>query len=316
MSGGGVRSGNGVRAPWLDRVTGRAWAALVVVYVIWGSTYLGIELAGETMPPLFAAGVRFLLAGGLMAGWVIWRSGTAPLRPPRNELVTAVVVGILLPGANGLLFVAEREVPTGISSLIIGSVPLFIVLMRLAVGERPGRVAIAGTLVGFAGLALLARPGGEGTTKGLLLLLGSAFCWSLGSVIAARRPLPPNALAATALEMLAGGAVLLPIGIVLLGSDSLDPGDYSTRSLAGFVYLVLIGSLVGYTAYVWLLGNAPLGTVATYAYVNPVVAIALGVVVLNETISWRMVLGAVIILASVAVVISDGNRRVTAPIAR
>ncbi len=292
-------------------MTPRAWAALAVVYVIWGSTYLGIEAVGRTMPPVFAAGMRFLVAGGLMAAWVIWRSGTAPLRPRREELVTALVVGVLLPGANGLLFIAERDVPTGVSSLIIGSVPLFIVLMRWTLGDRPSRVVLGSTAAGFLGVAVLARPGQIGGAQGIALLIASAFCWALGSVIAARRPLPPNSLAATAIEMLAGSAVLLPLGFLFRGSDSLNPADFSAASIAGFVYLVVMGSLVGYTAYTWLLAHAPLSTVATYAYVNPIVAISLGVLVLGETLSWSMLAGAVIILASVAVVIRNDRPSAT-----
>jgi drug/metabolite transporter (DMT)-like permease len=295
-------------------MTSRAWAALIVVYIVWGSTYLGIEVAGRTMPPIFAAGARFLIAGGLMATWVIIRYGTAPLRPRRAELLTTIVVGVLLPGGNGLLFVAERDVPTGISSLIIGSVPLFIVLMRLGLGDRPNAVVLGGTGIGFVALAVLVRPGQVGTTQGMVLLIASALCWALGSVIAARRPLPPNSLAATALEMLAGSAVLLPIGFLLRGDDSFNPADFSTASLLGFAYLIVVGSLVGYTAYAWLLAHAPLSTVATYAYINPIVAISLGVLVLGESLSWSMVAGAVIILVSVAIVIRR-DRPSTTPVA-
>ena len=196
---------------------------------------------------------------------------------------------------------------------MIGSVPLWIVLLRTIARDRPNTAAIAGTLVGFAGLALLVRPQGGATVGGMLLVLGSAIMWSLGSFLSARLPLPADALAATTVEMLVGGLVLLPAGVALAlaQGESLDPATFSARSIGGFVYLVVFGSLIGYTAYVWLLANAPIGTVATYAYVNPVVAIALGALVLGESITWTIAVGAVLILASVAVVIRQDAESVT-----
>lgn len=291
----------------------RAWLALWAVYVIWGSTYLGIELAGETIPPVLAAGVRFLLAGGLTAGWVVVRRGRTPFQVGRKELASAVLVGVLLLGANALLFVAERRVPIGLASLLIASVPLWIVLLRTATGDRPGRVALLGVATGFAGIALLVRPGGSAGFGGILLVLGSASIWAAGSFLSSRLPLPPDAFVATAIEMLAGGAVLLPLGLVLAADGSLAPATWSGRSLVGLVYLVLMGSLVGYTAYVWLLGNVAIGTVATYAYVNPVVAILLGVVFLDEQVTWQVAVGAAVVLASVALVIRHEAGRVVEP---
>lgn len=296
-------------------MSARAWVALGTVYVIWGSTYLGIELAGETIPPVFAAGVRFLLAGGLLAGWVLVRRGRAPFRVARAELASAVLVGVLLLGANAMLFVAEREVPIGLASLLIASVPLWIVLLRSVTGDRPSRVALIGVATGFAGIALLLRPGGLASFGGILLVLGSASIWALGSFLSSRLPLPSDAFVATTIEMLAGGLMLLPLGIVLAGDESLDPTSWSGPSLAGLVYLVLIGSLVGYTAYVWLLGNVAIGTVATYAYVNPVVAILLGVIFLEERVTWQIAVGATVVLASVALVIRNEASRVVDPFA-
>jgi drug/metabolite transporter (DMT)-like permease len=277
----------------------RGWIALCAVYIIWGSTYLGIELAGETIPPVFAAGVRFLLAGALMAGWVVVRRGQAPFRIGRNELASAVLVGVLLLGANAMLFVAERRVPIGLASLLIASVPLWIVLLRTLTGDRPSRSALIGVATGFGGI---------------LLVLGSASIWATGSFLSSRLPLPSDALVATAIEMLAGGALLLPLGLVLAGDESLSPASWSGRSLVGLVYLILIGSLVGYTAYVWLLGHVPIGTVATYAYVNPVVAILLGVIFLGERVTWQIAVGALVVLASVALVIRN-DARVVEPFA-
>jgi drug/metabolite transporter (DMT)-like permease len=280
-------------------VTPRAWAALGVVYVIWGSTYLGIKLAGDTIPAFSAVSARFLLAGGLMAAYVAWRRGGRALRITRKELACAALIGLLLPGANGLLFVSERTVPTGVASLIIASVPLIVVVLRIAGGERPPPLAIVGVLVGFVGVAVLFHPEGGATWWGMAITALSACAWATGSYLSQRIPLPRDAFVATAFEMLAGGLILLPVGL----AQRPDIGAISSTSLLAFAYLVLVGSLVGFTAYVWLLHHAPLGTVSTYAYVNPVVAIALGVLFLDEHLTWRTALGAAIVLASVAVVL-------------
>lgn len=245
-------------------------------------------------------------AGLLMTAFTAWRRGPHVLRVRLVELGSVVLVGALLPGANALLFVAERHVPTGLSALIVGSVPLWVVLLRTATGDRPPRAALVGVLVGFAGLALLVRPGGGAPLWALLLVVLSAVMWALGSFLSSRLPMPRDAFAATSLEMLVGGAILLPIG-ALATHPHLDA--VTARSAFGWVYLVIFGSIVGYTAYVWLLDNAPLGTVATYAYVNPVVAIALGAVVLHESLSWRIGAGAALVLACVAIVV----RRETVP---
>jgi drug/metabolite transporter (DMT)-like permease len=282
----------------------KIWVALWIVYIIWGSTYLGIELAGETMPPLFAAGVRFILAGTLMVGLVAWRRGWEPLRLSRRELASAALIGLLLPGGNALLFVAEREVPIGLASLIIAAVPLWVLLMRLAVRERPDLVSVASLLVGFAGIAILVRPGGgSGSLLYLSVAIGAGFFWALGSFLSPRLAVPKDAFAATAVEMLCGGVVLTIVALFVYSPEELNPAHYSARSIGGLWYLIVFGSIVGYSAYAWLLANAPIGQVSTYAYVNPVVAIALGAIVLGETISWRIVAGALLVLASVAIVV-------------
>ena len=292
-------------------MTPRAWAALWAVYLIWGSTYLGIKVAGDTIPSFFAVSTRFLIAGGLMAAWVAWRRGRGALLVGRRELAAAAVVGLLLPGANGLLFVAERTVPTGLASLIIASVPLLVVLMRVATGDRPPALAVVGVLIGFGGVAILFHPEGDATWWGIALTGTSAFAWALGSFLSSRIPLPEDALVATTYEMLAGGLFLLPAGL----AERPDVTAFSFDSVAAFVYLVVFGSLVGYTAYVWLLHHAPLGTVSTYAYVNPVVAIALGVLFLDEGLSARTALGAAIVLGSVAIVVRRESEAAVEPFA-
>jgi drug/metabolite transporter (DMT)-like permease len=272
------------------------WTALVTVYVIWGSTYLGIAVTGETIPPLFAASTRFIAAGSLMVVVVLLRGGQ--LRVSRRALGSCILIGILLPGANAVLFFAERDVPTGLASLIIASVPLWVVVLRLIGRERLPWQALAGVGVGFAGVAVLAQPSGGATYAGIALCVLSAIMWSVGSVLSARVTMPDDPFAATAYEMLAGGLVMLPISLFTVHNFS-----PSTASILGWIYLVTFGSIVGYTAYVWLLANAPLGLVSTYAYVNPVVAIALGVLFRGEQLTWRLLLGAAIVVVAVATVV-------------
>ncbi len=274
----------------------KVWTALWAVYIIWGSTYLFIAIAVETLPPLLAVSTRFIAAGAIMAAVVAQRGGT--MRISRPAFVSVVFIGCLLPGANAVLFYAERDVPTGLASLIIASVPLWVVLMRLILGERIPTPVLVGVGIGFAGVAVLAQPEGGATTVGIGLCVLSAVMWSLGSVASKRLTMPTDVFAATAWEMLAGGFVMLPFGLTSVGSVSA-----STSSLLAWLYLVTIGSVVGFTAYTWLLANAPLGLVSTYAYVNPVVAFLLGLLFRNEQVTWRILIGAAIVVSAVALVV-------------
>src|SRR5262249_27778696 len=210
------------------------------------------------------------------------------------------IVGGLLPGANAVLFVAERHVPTGVSALIIGSVPLWLVVFRVLSGDQPPRAALVGVVIGFGGLVLLLRPSGGVPALALLLVVGSALMWATGAFLSGKLPLPADTFAATSYEMLCGGLILLPIG---LATTHPHFSHFSARSIGGFFYLVTFGSVVGYTAFVWLLDNAPLGTVPPYAYVNPVVAIALGAIVLHESLTWTIGIGAALVLVCVAIVV-------------
>ena len=282
------------------------WTALITVYVIWGSTYLGIAYAGETIPPLFAASTRFITAGVLMAGVVQARGGS--LRISRRALLSCVLIGALLPGGNAVLFIAERNVPTGLASLIIASVPLWIVALRLAGRERLPVPTLAGVGIGFAGVALLAQPSGGAKLWGIGLCVLSAVMWSTGSVLAARLTLPADPFAATAYEMLFGGLLMLPFSVFTVHGFS-----PSATSILGWIYLVTFGSIVGYTAYSWLLANAPLSLASTYAYVNPVVAIILGVAFRGEHLTWRLLIGAAIVVSAVALVVRQEPPSATAP---
>ncbi|HVU75995.1 MAG TPA: EamA family transporter [Gaiellaceae bacterium] len=283
----------------------RVWTALVTVYVIWGSTYLGIYYAGHTIPPLFAASTRFIAAGALMALIVRARGGSLRVSP--RAFVTCVLVGILLPGANSVLFFAERNVPTGLASLLIASVPLWVALLRVSRERLPWQV-LAGVGIGFAGVAVLAQPSGGAKWWGLALCFLSATMWATGSFISARLEMPEDPFAATAIEMLVGGFVMLPFGIATVHHFS-----PAASSIAGWVYLVVMGSVVGYTAYVWLLANAPLGMVSTYAYVNPIVAITLGVIFRGEHLTWRLLVGALVVVAAVALVVRQEPADAPAP---
>jgi drug/metabolite transporter (DMT)-like permease len=274
----------------------KVWIALWAVYIIWGSTYLFIAIAVETIPPLLAVSTRFIAASAIMAAIVVARGGT--LRASRTALLSCVLVGCLLPGANAVLFFAEEDVPTGLASLIIASVPLWVVLIRLGLREHQSTPVLAGVCAGFVGVAILLQPEGGATALGIGLCVLSSVMWAAGSVAAARLPMPADPFAATTWTMLAGGAAMLPFGLASAGSLSISVG-----SALAWLYLVTIGSVVGYTAYTWLLAKAPLGLVSTYAYVNPVVAILLGVLFRNESLSVRMLVGAAIVVGSVALVV-------------
>ena len=296
-------------------MTSRAWLALGTVYIVWGSTYLGIALAGETIPPIFAAGVRFLLTGALMGGFVVLRRGRVPFRVGRSELGSAVLVGVLLLGANALLFVAERRVPIGLASLLIASVPLWIVLMRTATGDRPSRSRSSGSRP--------ASPGSRSSCDREATRASAGSCSCSARRRSGRRARssrrscrsPRTRSSRRPSRCSRAAPCCCRSASPSRAAESLDPSTWSSRSVVGLVYLVLIGSLVGYTAYVWLLANLPISTVATYAYVNPVVAILLGVIFLNEGVTWQILVGAAVVLASVALVIRSEAEQVVEPFA-
>ncbi len=285
------------------------WLALGTVYLVWGSTYLAIAVAVQTLPPLFYSGIRFTLAGLLLASWLAFRR--VDLRITRRELGGAAVVGtLLLAGGNGLVNVAERTVASGVAALIVASIPLWIVLYRMIARERIGRDLLGGVLLGLIGVAILVVPGGlNGTIDpvGALILFGATLSWALGTFLSPRLATPRNALVSTACQMVAGGVVLIVVGLGTGELTHVDPATISLRSLVAFGYLVVFGSLVAYTAYTWLLQNASVSLVSTYAFVNPVVAVVLGALVLGEAITTNVLIGAAVIVVAVAFIVFRQN---------
>lgn len=291
------------------RTTFLVWGALVIVYVVWGSTYLGIRIAVETLPALLGGALRFLIAAAVLAVIRLVHKGWAPFRMTGRQFLGATLVGLLLlTTGNGLLSVAEKHMPSGLAALLIASVPLCLVVMRLVVKDRPQVLTLAGVLVGFCGVAALSLgSGGQASPGDVAVVLIAAVSWSLGSFLSARIPMPSDSFAASTIEMLAGGAGLVVIGLAT--HERLDLAAVSTRSWVALAYLVVFGSLVAFTAYSWLLGNAPISLVSTYAYVNPVVAVLLGVLILNEEVTTRMIIGGLVIVAGVILVVSTERKR-------
>ena len=288
------------------------WVALGTVYLIWGSTYLAIAIAVQTLPPLFSAGVRFCVAGLVLLGFVAARRG---LRLGREQVIGAAIVGLLLVvGGNGLVVLAERTVPSGLTALIIASVPLWIVIFRRIAGEHIHPSTFIGVAVGFAGVGFLVAPRGSGGADlgGVLLLLVATVSWALGTFLSPRLALPRDGLLSTGIQQLAGGVILVVIGAAAGELAHLEPERYSTASLLAMAYLVLFGSLVAFTAYGWLLQHAPVSLVATYAYVNPVVAVLLGALVLAEPITPAIIIGAAIIIAAVVFIVTRESARMRA----
>jgi drug/metabolite transporter (DMT)-like permease len=286
--------------------------ALLCVYVVWGSTYLAIALMVETLPPLLAAGIRFLIAGALMLGFLWLRARFAGERLARPPLVqwrsTAIVGVLLLLGGNGFVVLSELHIPSGIAAVMVATVPIWLaVLDVVATGQRPSRLAATGIAAGFVGVAILIAPlsgSGGPDPVGLGLVTVAAISWALGSIYARSAPMPRSALLSTGMEMLAGGVALLLAGLVTGEAGGLDPGRFSLPSVAALGYLILFGSIVGFTAYGWLLANVPVSTAATYAYVNPVVAVLLGALILHEPLTPRTVVATVVIVGAVVAMVS------------
>jgi drug/metabolite transporter (DMT)-like permease len=280
----------------------KLWAALWTVYLVWGSTYLAIKVAVDTLPPVLSAGARFLAAGALLLA-ILAALGRG-VRVTGRELAGSALLGAaLLTFGVGIVHLAETRIDSSVAAMIAGSVPLQVILWRRASGERVPVLAQATVAVGLMGLALIVLPGAGagGTAVGLALMLGATMSWSAGSFFSRRLTVPADPLLATAVEMLCGGFLLLPLGLAL--GEASDLGGVSLESFAAWAYLVVFGSLVAFTAYAWLLRHAPISTVVTHQYVNPVVAIALGAALLGEDLSWTTAGGAILVIGSVFVAV-------------
>jgi drug/metabolite transporter (DMT)-like permease len=290
----------------------KTWTALGLVYVVWGSTYLAIAYVVESFPPFYAGCLRFAFASLLMGAYLVIRKPAA-LRATRRQWLGAAGVGVLLLlGGNGAVTVAEeRGLPSGLTALLVAGVPLYVALLRALSKDRPPTRTVLGVLIGFVGLGVLLLPGTrpEGVSAGAAaLVLAGSFCWAFASVLSTRVALPADPLVTTLGEM-AGGAVAFLVAALVHG-EHVDTGAVSGSSLLALGYLVVFGSIVAFTAYSWLLGTAPVSTVATYAYVNPVVAVVLGFLLRDESITTlSMVGGALTIVAVVVVVSQEGAGR-------
>ncbi|NMH93555.1 EamA family transporter [Pseudonocardia bannensis] len=298
-----------------------AWAALGVVYVLWGSTYLANRLIITDVPPLMSGGFRFLVGGLLLATIVLLVRGPRAFRMTRNQIGTALLSGLLLPAwGNGLVTLGQQHVASGLAALLIASVPLYIVLLRALTGDRPRRATLLGVGVGMVGLAVLLLAGPSGGSGGVVgsawwgpwLVLLAALGWACGTFATARLPVPPNPFALAAAQMLAGGVILLAVS---LGTgDRLDVGTVSPVAWGAWIYLAVIVSGGAFSAYAYALSVLPVSTVATYAYVNPVIAVLLGVLLVGERFSLtQLVGGAIVLLAVVLVIAAERIRRPPVP---
>jgi drug/metabolite transporter (DMT)-like permease len=286
----------------------KVWIALLSLYVVWGSTYLGIRFAVETIPPFLHASLRFLISGVIL---YIWRRAAGDTAPTLGNWKSTAIVGTaLLLGGNGLVAWAEQTVPSGIAALMITTSPFWLVLFESlrSGGTKPTWQAILGLIIGFVGVFILVGPaeitGAEGgfDTFGIILLLLAPFFWSMGSIYARGANMPKSTLLSTGMQMLMGAVALFLVSLIKGELNGFNLGDVSTRSWLALAYLITFGSLIGFVSYGWLLHNAPVSLMSTYAYVNPVVAVLLGNLLADEPLNGRILLAAAIIIGSVVLI--------------
>ena len=310
-------------APSPPAERGPVWLGLLTLYTVWGSTYLAISVAVETLPPFLMAAVRFGSAGALLVGWSLLRDRRSFVPPTRREWRDSLVVGgLLLGGGMGLVAFGEQTIPSGITALLVALMPVWVAVFgRLLLAQRLPRLAVIGIVVGFFGVAILVGPtafGAAGALEptGLAAIIVSPIAWSLGSLYASHRAiLPRQPLVAAGVQMLAGSVVLAMMGTLAGEPARFDASAVSLPSIVAFLYLAVVGSLVAFTAYGWLLRIAPLPLVATYAYVNPIVAVILGAIILHEPIEPRTLLAGGVIVGAVALIVT-ARSRMSAPTIR
>jgi drug/metabolite transporter (DMT)-like permease len=283
----------------------KIWLALLALYIVWGSTYLGIKVAIETIPPFFHAGIRFLISGLIL---VIWQRVAGHSLPTHKQWISTAIIGtLLLLGGNGLVAWAEQFIPSGIAALIIASSPMFLVIGEAIRpnGVKPNWQGIVGLLIGFAGIFILIGPteisgsAAKLNSFGVAALLAACLFWSTGSMYSKSVDLPKSSLMNTGAQMLVGSLSLFIVSLITGELKGWDVTAVSARSLYGLSYLILVGSLVGFASYGWLLQNAPISLVSTYAYVNPVIAVLLGTWLANEVLEPRIGVATGIIIGSV-----------------
>ncbi len=291
----------------------KIWLALLALYIVWGSTYLGIKVAIETIPPFFHASIRFLVSGIIL---VVWQRSAGQVMPTRKQWISTAIIGtLLLLGGNGLVSWAEQFIPSGVAALIIGSVPMFLVVAEALRpnGVKPTWQAIVGLLIGFVGIFILVGPSeisGSDTKLnpfGVIALLGACLAWASGSIYSKTADLPKSSLMNTGAQMLMGSISLLIVSLLTGELNGWDITAVSARSLYGLLYLITAGSLIGFVSYGWLLQNAPISLVATYAYVNPIVAVLLGNWIGDEPLEPRIWVAAGIIIGSVIFINNKGK---------
>jgi len=300
------------------RITPKVWFALVAVYLVWGSTYLGIALVIKTAPPLLSMGFRFLSAFLVLAIILLIFKGKNALRITKQELLSSLFLGgILLGFGLGNLTLAERYVPSGIAALIISALPIWVTIFQRMAGIKSRRITLIGIFIGLIGVAIIVLPGGTGPAPGadpekvkfwmFMILIGN-IAWAFGTFMTQRIPIPKDPFVLTAYEMFFGGLVLTVASYFNGERFNVEiVSNMSETSKWAWVYLVLIGSIVGYGAYIWLLNNTSLSLASTYAYVNPVIAVILGLIVLNEPVDWPLFFGGAVVLSGVALVV-NGER--------
>ena len=275
--------------------------SLATIYLVWGSTYLAMRVTDRTMPPFLMSSARFFLAGIVL--YALTRNGS---RATLREWTACTIAGAaLLAVGNAGVAWAETRIASGLAALIVAAIPLYVAVMdRIVFGRRLSAVAIVGLAIGFGGVALLVRPSGAGNVFASLVLLGTTSAWAAGSLYARGAPLPKNPLRAASMQMLAASVIAASVGLIRGEPAQLNASSFGTHQLLAFAYLVVFGSLVAFSAYAWLLKNVRISTVATYAFVNPVVAVALGAAFLGEPITpTTLAAGAAIVLAVVLIVI-------------
>jgi drug/metabolite transporter (DMT)-like permease len=301
------------KAVSVPRASLAAWICLLIVYVVWGSTYLAIRVGVETMPPLLMAAARSLVAGLIMFPLGLRRRRSAPLAsrwPSRAQWRWCAAAGVLLLVGQGVVGVAERTIPSGLAALLVATVPLWLLGLDAGLNRaRLGLAPLAGLLLGLVGVALLSSLGGGSggrvpvSIAGVLTIIGAAGLWALGTMTARRGTFPASPVLATGMELLAGGAALLVLAAATGEFGSLRLVHVSARSWIALGYLIVIGSIVAFSAYGIAIRALPTATVATYAYVNPVIAVLLGALILGEQLTPAMIGGGVLVVGAVVLVV-------------